>query len=185
MRTSAHRAASLLCTVLFAVLFCAVFPGDSRAENPPAAVSRPALLDIARQLVQKVGDKLEKTGQGMDSDEDRLSSIPDGEALLFRVRIDGKIDIDGDIMAEKHGRELLVSLRDFLATTQFPIRFDVESKNAQGWYIREEKNFRLNWDAGKVESAQGIFDIPESAVATEEDLLIPMSVLAAWFDLTL
>lgn len=153
---------------------------DTHIDTPP----RSALMGLARQLVGKIGQKLE-TLEREQFPEDPLTRIADGEALIFQFRLNEKTMLEGDTIAVKQGRELLVSLRDFLDVLYFPIEFDQDSKNASGWYIREEKRFSLDWAARRVETGEASFEIPKNVIEEADDLLIPMDVLGAWFGLHL
>ncbi|MCB1529577.1 MAG: hypothetical protein H6853_03035 [Rhodospirillales bacterium] len=164
-----------------------VFPVSASAKSDDAHIDTPdraALMGLARQFVGNIGQKLKKLEQEQFP-EDPLVRIADGESLIFQFRLNEKTMLEGDTIAVKQGRELLVSFRDFLDVLYFPIEFDAESKNAKGWYIREEKNFSLDWPSRRVETDQAGFDIPESVIEEADDILVPLDVLAAWFGLHL
>lgn len=178
----------LLITTTALVLTMTVQPSAAEVVDnvKTASVSRDALKGLAQRFVNRIGTKLDKFSEPADSHAQEMARIPDGEVLIFRVRLGEKrIPVDGDVLAVKDGQDLLVSFRDFLATLAFPIDFDSDTKDAQGWYMREGKNFVLDWQGRRVETNDSVFRIPDSTVEEADDLMIPMQALAVWFDLSL
>jgi hypothetical protein len=172
--------------IVAALLACAVLTaGAARADTGQNLPERNRLLDLARQMVTTVGTRLDSISAEQARKNDPLGSVPDGEPLLFRVLMNGKVAIEGDILAIKEGNTLMASFRDFLSTLYFPIQYDGTTQVAEGWYIRENKVFRLDVASRTVEADGRRFTLSSAVREDGDDLLIPLTELESWFGLTL
>ena len=183
------------------VAFVAVFSSQARGQEagsaPPSApvstpvsapgVPRPALMDLARQFVKTVGGGMAKADAAMGSEAVRKSAIahlPEGTELILQARLERHV-FPGDMIAVQRGGHLFVSLEDFFAVMGFPLRVDPDKKQAEGWFIRETKPFRLDGAAGRVQVGDKNFTIDPSRVEqTENGWNVAMDTLGAWMDMT-
>jgi hypothetical protein len=123
-----------------------------------ASIDQRNLRLLAHQFVDKVGGRYaeaEQLVQGIPPEELRtqayFDAIPDEEPLLLNIYLGkaGKIpapffEIDSPITSIKRGKDVMLSLRDFMGAAEFPIEIDADSRTAQGWFIREDNPFKLN-----------------------------------------
>ena len=178
--------------VLVSMMLCAVpvkaqEAGQEQAQEELSVQNRAALLGIARNFVRQVRYKFEQAENEIEQ-KDPLEGIPDGDQLIFRFRVldDAKrVPIEGDAFALKEGRELFMSLRDFVSVLYFPIQFDPDTKSAHGWYIKEANEFTLDWPSRSVVTAAGVFDIPANTIEEGDDLMVSLNVLGSWFNMDL
>lgn len=169
--------------IFFLCFSCFLF--SSSAFAAPQEDQTSGLKSIAQQFLNRVAPKL------IDQDErDRienlsvLQSIPDGEVLIFTVRLSDKYLLEGDIIAEKSGGTVLASFKDFLNVMYFPITYEAHAGVANGWYIREDKFFTLDYNS-MVATADGVqYRLSDSIRAEDGDLFIPIEELAGWFGMT-
>lgn len=151
------------------------------------SLSREKKLSLARDFVARM-----KKGQReaekfiakavIDSEENIL---PDGEMLLLQPVFPPRLVVDGVITAQAQGGKILLSLRDFVDVLMLPIDMDGEQKIAEGWYIRENKKFLMDFTQGYVKTDAGEFSISENVLSEEGDIFVPSSELGKWFDFDL
>ncbi|MBN8520805.1 MAG: carboxypeptidase regulatory-like domain-containing protein [Alphaproteobacteria bacterium] len=162
------------------------FSADVRAEvTPDPVVQKANLLDIARKMVDKVGTKLSQAKREQEEKKNPLARVEDGEILIFKVWLNGKLPIEGEIVTEKQGPYLLASFRDFLNTLRFPITLNSDTLAAEGWYINETQLFTLNWETRQVTASGRTFTLSKLARQEGDDLMIPLSEMEAWFSLSM
>jgi hypothetical protein len=168
----------------------------ARAEGESQKIPRSALMNLARQFVDRVGKDIAATGEAESEAstpaENQFASIPDGEPLLLQVRL-GRMEINGSILdinrtilGIKEGNDVMVSLSDFVIAADFAIRVDAESGRAEGWFIRENQKFILDSSAKTVTILDKTFPIKDGDVRTEnDDILVKGQTLGQWFNFKL
>ena len=89
-----------------------------------------------------------------------LSIIPDGQNLLFRPKID-QLVFDIDILAVKRQGGIYLSFLDMISVLDFAIDYDDENYTAQGWFLREDWSFGLDYEERKIISRGEAYDLNE------------------------
>ena len=103
---------------------------------------------LAERFVGLLGPKLEKLQKERLEQyykENPFSRVPDNEELLFSLQ-KGNILFDGSLSIIKNQEGVYLALSDLLFALDFPITIDFKGRKAQGWYIRENRNFLLDLD---------------------------------------
>jgi hypothetical protein len=109
------------------------------------------------------------------------TGIPDGEELLFELRL-GNAVLSPAIPGIKQGTSVLLPLGEIVSAVEFPIAIDPRAGRASGWFIREAQSFALDLDSGMATVAGERKPVPRGAVARDaDDLLIDARVLTDWF----
>lgn len=165
--------------------------GSGQGSGQYAAVDRERLLSVAKQFVSRVDrgfseadsymEQVRRAGGGAGEDVD----IPDGSFLLFRPRIgaDKPYILDRDIVGFKEGMDAYLSLRDLFAMAGFAINVDAQGGRAEGWFIRENRSFLLDIDAGTVTAADRQYEVrPDDILREEDDIYVLGAALGQWFD---
>ena len=122
--------------VLFALVMaclCVVMPTRFIFAATQAPIPKSQLMDIARQFVDRVGNKLQKMKVGAHSSEDgedKLSMIPDGQTLLLRPKVD-KYIYDIDLEAIKQKTDVYFLFKDFVSILKLEIDYDEDKKHGQ------------------------------------------------------
>ena len=101
---------------------------------------------LAERFVGLLGPKLEKLQKERLEEyykENPFSRVPDNEELLFSLQ-KGSILFDGSLSIIKNQEGVYLALSDLLFALDFPITVDFKEKKAQGWYIRENRDFLLD-----------------------------------------
>ncbi|MGH1403043.1 MAG: hypothetical protein ACRBDL_02255 [Alphaproteobacteria bacterium] len=179
-----HRALHSICiTCLFLGCFISVVPTYAQESDD---VRRKKLF-FARVFVGKmksgfneVDHQLQKMGGGL-----RESMLPDGEVLLLQPVFGRNIYVDNVITARIHNKKALLSLRDFADSLRLAIEVDVESGEAQGWYIRESKTFNLNFSKKAVATDNGEFVLSNDVLLQEGDIWVPVAEIMLWLGIEL
>jgi hypothetical protein len=107
-------------------------------------VSRPALMSLARDFVNRIGQKMQPP---TDPKEIAINQIPEGELLLLQPRLGDQIFVAANIGSIRRQNRLFISFREFCEGLAFPIQVNTTDLTAQGWYLKE--NFGLNMDLRK------------------------------------
>ncbi len=166
---------------------------EQAARRPIAAA---ALKNLARDFVRRM-DKGFATADEyiarLRPDDIRrqraFTDIPDGEMLLLEVQLgqaNTMIKIDRPVTAIKQGRDVMISLSDFVTAANFAVRVDASSRTAEGWYIRENQPFSLDIGAGRIQAGTRVFGLkPEDTLVQDSDIYIRGQSLAHWFDFDL
>lgn len=160
---------------------------DPEKAGQLPSLSREKKLLLARDFVnrmkrgQKEADKF--IAKAVAISEENI--LPDGEMLLLQPVFPPHLVVDGIITGQARNGKILLSLRDFIDVLLFPIELDPEKEIAEGWYIRENKKFFLDFAQKYVKTDAGEFSISEDAFLEEGDIFIPASELGQWFDFEL
>lgn len=132
-------------------------------------ISRPNLMALARQFVDKVGQKLPPptivtsgTGQPSPIINNAGTKIPENELLLLTPRLSNTIMVDATVGAFQRNGTLFIAFEELCNGMQFPITFSPEKKTATGWYIRENYPFKMDLVAGTVQSRTNQFPVTNS-----------------------
>lgn len=187
LRSPAFRLVVFVCLLCLPGLCAgATEAGDGGATS---VVPRPALMDLARQFVNRVGGGMAKAdaamGLGGQNSSAKASVLPEGTELLLQARV-GRDVFAGDMLAVQHDGQLFVSLSEFFGVLGFPLRIDSGNKQAEGWFIRETRPFRLDAAAGRVVVGEKAFSLnPSSLRVEEEDWSVAVDALEVWLDATL
>ncbi|MAQ71931.1 MAG: hypothetical protein CL565_07025 [Alphaproteobacteria bacterium] len=148
------------------VIVCA---GVYSAQPVNAAVENTEIADnklkiIAKQFLQRVAPKLQANDEEfagpVEADTTPLSIIPDGQNLLFRPKID-QLVFDIDILAVKRQGGIYLSFLDMISVLDFAIDYDDENYTAQGWFLREDWSFGLDYEERKIISRGEAYDLNE------------------------
>lgn len=121
-------------------------------------LSRPDLMVLARQFVDRIGQKL----QGDTSQVAGLNQIPEGELLLLKPRLSDKVMVDASIAAIKKNGKLYLSFREFCDGLAFPLVVDTQHKTAKGWFLKEDYNFVMDLQNNLVQSRGAQYTVTES-----------------------
>lgn len=155
------------------LLVLSILPQKAEAKE----VSRAALMDLARDFVNRVGQKL----QGDTPEEDALKQIPENELLLLQPRIARKILIDSTIGAMRRQDQTFVSFREFCQGLEFPLQVDTEKLSAQGWFIKESNIFTMDLSQGFVQVAGTRMDVdPSEWFRQDGEIFIATEAIFRW-----
>ena len=176
-----RSALNLLCGVC--VLMCVTFtPSHSYAQNSDPEFNQ--RLSIARQFVNKIKAGFNRVDGQMNvsaaSKEENY--LPDGEQLLLQPVLGRYTRVEGVVFSFVENGKPLISLRDFTEVLRLAIDLDAEQGTAQGWYIREDRLFNLNFDDKIVSTHAGEFVVSDQVQKRDNDIWVPISELANWFD---
>ncbi len=139
-------------------------------------------LSLARSFVAKLKAGLGRAdnqlhAHGIISEKNILS---DGEMLLLQPVLAKRFMVDGVIFGLVKNNKILLSLRDVSEVLEIPISLDIERKSAQGWYVREEKEFNLDLNSKIMISDEGEFKVSDNVFIKDNDIWIPASELGQW-----
>ncbi len=116
------------------------------------------------------------------SADSTINILPDGEVLFLTARLQQRLKLEGIIFAQSRNNKIAVSLKDFTQVLFFPIDIDLKKGKAQGWYIRENKKFKLNLNSRIAKTDQGEFKISDDVFIEDEDVFVPIDELEKWID---
>lgn len=166
-------------------------PTDPGAIQSKQELTLAERMALARQFVAKVSDGFKKADRHMGmAVEEQGSILPEGEELLFRLRLKDKVNaqkpyitLESLVLGRSENKKILLSLRDFVTALDFPIKYDEETKKAEGWYIRENTIFVLDGPSRAVKSGASEFKLSDAVKVEKEDVFVPAEELALWFNL--
>jgi hypothetical protein len=149
-------------------------------------------MALARDYVARVGEGFERADRYIETilpgdmrAEESFVDIPDGEILLLRISLSEK-ELAGEIMGIKQGRDVMLSLRDFVAIARFAIDVRPEEGKADGWFINQEQPFALDINAGTVTSAGRSYEVTAAdAMVQDDEIYVRGQAAAQWFDFNL
>lgn len=172
-------------------MVAALLPWPAQAEQPPQALDARELtaaerIALARDFVMRVSKGFAAADRKLQqANKADVSSVPDGEILFFRPRLDKRLWIEMPVMSVVEKGDILVSLRDFVAALQFPITITPEGDRASGWYIREKNLFNLEMKSQKVVTSTGEFTLSQDVRTQDGDIFVPAVEMEKWFGLGL
>ncbi|MEM7651413.1 MAG: hypothetical protein AAF204_04950, partial [Pseudomonadota bacterium] len=122
---------------------------------------------------------LKKTSAPQNAPQDNILS--EGQQLFFDIYLTGWVKLDEVVFARVKNQQIQYSLNDLFMILELPIAIDLNAKTAQGWYIRENKVFALDFNAKTVRSAKGEFVLPETVDIDETAIWAPEDEIEKWF----
>lgn len=171
--------------LLGAVLACGLMiPCQAQAQDKE--ISRRALVNMARQLVDSVDYNFERANNYLNDIQGRenFKAIPDGEILLMEIAVNGDkgLAFAEPVLGLKQGEDILLSLYDFVNVAQFAINVKPDEKIAEGWFIREHRKFKLDGHAMTISADDRTYPLAAGDVQFEDsDILVRGGVLAQVF----
>ncbi|HRQ60126.1 MAG TPA: hypothetical protein PLO23_01185, partial [Alphaproteobacteria bacterium] len=163
------------------------------AACPPvyAETTQPPLSSL-RSLAQEFVQKMKKGFQEADDyyrtyyagdlrEQESFVDIPDGEMLLLQIELPKRMRLPDPVMAIKQGRDVMISLSDLSTIARFKSEVLPEARRAEGWFIRQEKNFNLDVAAGTAQVAGENYTLKEGDVLEQDnDIFVRADALSSW-----
>ncbi|PCI57018.1 MAG: hypothetical protein COB36_01750 [Alphaproteobacteria bacterium] len=149
-----------------------------------AFVKNQKRLALARSFVSKMKTGLARGNSYLDVSVATMETniLLDGETLLLQPILGNNLRIDGVIYGVVKDEKVLLSLRDISEVLQIPFVIDLEKKTVEGWYVREDKKFSLDLNAGIVRTDVGEFNLSANVFIEDGDVLVPAAELGTWMD---
>ncbi len=180
-------------TAIIAVFAACVLvsPAQSFAQDGVGApeaqqINNVQRLSLAREFLARMKRgfaSVQQDAAPVQAQGAQTNILPEGEVLLFQAFLSRRLELDGLITGRIQNGEILLSFKDFIEVLELPIAFNAEASIAEGWYIREHKNFKMDMAAGSVETDRGSFQLPLNISAEDGDILLPLKELGPWFDM--
>ena len=113
------------------------------------------------------------------------SGIPDGEELIFEVRIENRRFLQS-LFGIKQGDGIFVDLAETAELLEFPIEVDAGKGTATGFFISPDKTFDLDLNAGAVTIEGETISVGAEDVRRLDDaILVHSDTFAIWFNVRL
>ncbi|MCK5375103.1 MAG: hypothetical protein KAJ40_07450, partial [Alphaproteobacteria bacterium] len=173
----------ILC-ILVLVLCGSIFTSSSNAK------SFDTREELRKEFLLRIGKRYEDIdrfmeGQGIVDPKIKLRGLPDGEFLIFDLAIPPRLLVDGTVFAEIYKQNVVLSLKDFINTVQFPIIYDDKTQTYAGWFIREDKTFFLDITKGVVVAHGQEYKLGEASLIRDGDVYAPVESFESWFKMTM
>ncbi len=183
------RSLFLICLLIASV--------PARAETTESApIPHSALVNLARQFVDRVGGGFEEVDNFLLTPRERMQKryavdIPDGELLLLQIELNrtgdrnkkNRLRFNEPVVAIKQGKDVMISLTDLFNVAQFAIEVKPAQNVAEGWYIRKNQTFRLDTQAMTATANGKEFQLAQEDIAVQEtDILMRRELLEEIFD---
>jgi len=140
-----------LILVLFTIFSISIFPADADAEPKPSPIklfNNPAFNDL---------------------EFGKITPIEDEEVeYILQTRIDNIVL--GDEFGIRKNDKTYFDLQNLFDILDFPIDVNVNEKTAQGWFIREEYNFKLHYPI--IASTSVLLELRDKKFKISKDLLL-------------
>ncbi|MFN4281896.1 MAG: hypothetical protein ACK4NA_04555 [Alphaproteobacteria bacterium] len=153
-------------------------PGMAQTARAPGSEARPPMAspDFA-QTAQTEGSGSAASSR-LTLGNTPLSREPEILLLALRLR---DLTLNDDMQALLDGQVLMLPLRDFAASLEFPIAVDAAAGRASGWFLSENRLFSLDLRRGLVilEGRESAFDVGLAKVF-DNDIYLDIRLLAQW-----
>ncbi|MDI9244472.1 SPOR domain-containing protein [Marinobacter sp. CHS3-4] len=125
----------------------------------------------------------QSTAQGLDDLSGGDAPLSLENELLLDVRVEGQ-PVGYTILAYQRNDQVFLALSELMDAIRFPINVDAEQGLAGGWFIKEERDFSLDFNSNEVVIAGRSFTVNESdAVVFGNDIFVTLDALSEWFPL--
>lgn len=180
--------------IIIAVCAALLLPASVAAQEAVApstldTLSHESRMSFARDFLTRMNRGFAKAQQSLRATgietTNPASLLPDGEELLFRLRLDDRTSLETPFLARVKDGEILFSIRDFASALEFPIAYNADTGRFEGWYIRENNVFSLDPGTRGVTTDQGTFALSDRVILENEDALVPLADIAQWFGFSL
>ncbi len=120
-----------------------------------------------------------------DSDLPAWAERPDDEVYVFGLQLD-RFNLTEGLIVFYDGDSAFVPLGGFVEALEFPISVDPENGTASGWFLNDDRPFKLDMRAGKVWIQERVLALDSKAIERHsDDLYVAVSELEAWFPVLL
>ena len=167
--------------------FCALYMGHMVGAN---AAEPKISKEFAEIFVSRIQARTQEANRfmqesGIKKKKYSLRGLSEGEVLILDLTIPPRLLVEGTVVGEIKNQKILVSLRDFITTLNFPIEFDEEARVFSGWFIREDKTIEIDLEKAIATrpSTDQEFVLNSSFVISDDDVLVPLSSIEQWFDM--
>lgn len=110
---------------------------------------------------------------------------PPEDELVLQLRL-GRYILNDAMLGIIHSEGVMLGLGEFTSAVEFPITVDLESGQAEGWFLRENRRFFLDLVRGEVVIEGRREALPTGFVELQfDDIYVDTEVLAKWFQLDL
>ncbi len=150
--------------------------------------------DLARDFVRRLrGPLLESPDEEVFTEPsesaillaENQTGIPDGEELIFEVRIDNRRFVQS-LFGIKQGNGIFVDLAEAAELLEFAIDVQPESGIAEGFFINPDKTFFLDLNIGQVTiEGETIAVSVDDVLRQEGAILVHSDTFAIWFNVVL
>jgi len=152
-------------------------PGQAQTLSAPAPAAASSVTPDLAQTAQSEGlgsNLLPRFAIG------GAPSSREPEILLLALRL-RDLTLNNDMQALLDGQVLMLPLRDFAASLEFPIAVDAAARRASGWFLSENRLFSLDLRRGLVivEGRESAFDVGLAKIF-DNDIYVDIRLLAQW-----
>ena len=112
---------------------------------------------------------------------------PEDQSVIFAVRV-GRTLFEGDfVFGYRRARgDILIGLGALSSLLSFPIQVDPFSGIAEGWFLSEERTFRLSIGGEIVVAGGNVFPYTAADIELhDDDIYVSVALLEAWFPVTI
>ncbi len=156
---------------------------EVQEEAESAEISRPERVSLAREFLARMRKGFTAAESAMrPAQKIQKNILPEGEQLFFEIFLTRTLKLENITLGQVRNKKILLSLKGFTAALELPIYTNMETKTAQGWYIRENKKFFLDLNTRKARSDHGEFDLIDDVMAENDDIWVSIPELEQWFD---
>ncbi len=105
----------------------------------------------------------------------------DEDLLILELRLN-RLILSAGLIAYRTGAGLCLYLGDVTRSLEFPIQVAPERGRAEGWFLREDRTFLLDFAAGTaaISGKAATYD-PQRLELHADDICVEVSLLSAWF----
>lgn len=158
-------------------------------KAPPKQLIKPTAIKPQDKTKSKQTKRSGPVGNFFDGIDSRAaaavfdrSQIAADNELFLELQVDGKRRLDLFLALLNEQEEVLLPLNDIMQGFGFPIAVNLDNATAEGWFVREENHFYLDVGRQKLEIGRQPRPFPqEQLVVTEEDIYVPLALMAEWF----
>jgi hypothetical protein len=182
-----------LLTAFLTLSFLVISENQSAFASQNPELDRAQLMEIARQFVDRVGNKIgdmkenpaEASGPvtAETIEKAALTQIPDGESLLLIPRYDS-FQAPFDVRAIKNKGEIFYSFQDIVESLELAIDYSDVKQTGRGWFLREDWIINANFKDRTVISRGESYKIDDNDYLIQEDVVyISTSAIERWMDM--
>jgi hypothetical protein len=164
----------------------AITDSEENQEEIREEIARDFVRRLSRPLLEVPEEEIDSApSQSTIILAENDSGIPDGEELIFEVRIDNRRFVQS-LFGIKQGDGIYVDLAEASSLLEFAIDVDPDAGTARGFFIRPENTFALDLDAGTVAIEGETINVSQGDVLRRDDsIFVHSDTFAVWFGVRL
>jgi hypothetical protein len=173
----------LAAALVVACLFSVPAQASADIQDQKMSIARDFVARMKKGFAKVDSKPAPQTPGNIQSEEIRSRGYAQDEELIFQVaaKLPSFFILKDIVTGRIHNDDIVFSLSDFVRAVEFVIDVDAAAGKASGWYMRENKTFKLDMATRKVTTDRGTYDMSPAVQVIDDVIYVSAQDISQWF----